>query len=123
LRIGGPATHSVPPLATWPAALRSAVAKGIMIVDGGFEIDGSELHPFDAVATARFFESLVSRVEAVAITSVFAAVSDEHERRAEALAREILGDVPVSLSHEIGSIGLIERENATVLNAALAGIA
>ena len=31
--------------------------------------------------------------------------------------------MPVSLSHEIGSVGLLERENATILNAALAGVA
>src|SRR5688572_14028470 len=37
LRIGGPATHSVPPLTMWPSALRSTVAAGIAIVDGGFE--------------------------------------------------------------------------------------
>ena len=29
----------------------------------------------------------------------------------------------VSLSHEIGSVGLLERENATILNAALTGVA
>jgi hypothetical protein len=34
-----------------------------------------------------------------------------------------LGDVHTSLSHEIGSIGLLERENATILNGALAGVA
>jgi N-methylhydantoinase A/oxoprolinase/acetone carboxylase beta subunit len=123
LRIGGPATHSVPPLATWPLSLRGAVAAGTAIVDGGIEFDGSELHPLDEGATVRFFESVKGRVEAVAITCVFSAVSDRHERRAEELAREILGDVPVSLSHQIGSVGLIERENATVLNAALVGIA
>jgi N-methylhydantoinase A/oxoprolinase/acetone carboxylase beta subunit len=31
--------------------------------------------------------------------------------------------VHVSLSHEIGSVGLLERENATILNAALVGVA
>src|SRR5205823_2025455 len=31
--------------------------------------------------------------------------------------------VHTSLSHEIGSIGLLERENATILNGALAGVA
>ena len=35
----------------------------------------------------------------------------------------MLGDVPVSLSHEIGSLGLLERENACVLNAALVEVA
>src|SRR5919199_325746 len=34
-----------------------------------------------------------------------------------------LGGVHVSLSHEVGSLGLIERENATVLNAALVAVA
>src|SRR5918997_862889 len=33
------------------------------------------------------------------------------------------GVVHVSLSHQVGSIGLLERENATVLNAALIGVA
>ncbi len=41
---------------------------------------------------------------------------------AEVVKRE-LGDTHVSLSYEIGSVGLLERENATVLNAALAGVA
>jgi N-methylhydantoinase A/oxoprolinase/acetone carboxylase beta subunit len=122
LRIGGPATHSVPPLTTWPSALRSAVAAGVAVVDGGFEVDGTELHPLDEAAVARFFTSLVGRVEAVAITSVFSAVSDRHEQRSAEIARELLGEVSISLSHEIGTIGLIERENATVLNAALSGI-
>jgi N-methylhydantoinase A/oxoprolinase/acetone carboxylase beta subunit len=50
-------------------------------------------------------------------------VSRAHEIAAEQVARAVLGDVSVSLSHEIGTIGLIERENATVLNAALIGVA
>src|SRR5699024_5892651 len=38
-------------------------------------------------------------------------------------ARRVMGDgVNVSLSHEIGSVGLLERENATVLNAALVAV-
>jgi N-methylhydantoinase A/oxoprolinase/acetone carboxylase beta subunit len=123
LRIGGPATHSVPPLATWPSDLRSRVAIGALVVEGGIEFDGSEIASLDTDSIARFFDGLAGAVDAVAITSVFSSVSNRHEVAAEAIAREILGDVDVSLSHEIGSIGLIERENATVLNAALIGIA
>ena len=37
--------------------------------------------------------------------------------------RKELGEVPVSLSHQVGSVGLLERENATVLNAALIDVA
>ncbi len=40
------------------------------------------------------------------------------------LCKEVMGeDVHVSISSEIGSMGLIERENATILNAALCQVA
>jgi N-methylhydantoinase A/oxoprolinase/acetone carboxylase beta subunit len=123
LRIGGPATRAVPPLATWPTDLRDAVVAGATVVDGGIELDGSEIAPLDLDAAARFFDALVGYTDAVAITSVFSSVSDRHELAAEELARAIFGEVPVSLSHEIGTIGLLERENATVFNAALGGLA
>ena len=58
------------------------------------------------------------------MTSVFSPVAPEQELAAADVARRELGaGVPVSLSHEIGSLGLLERENATVLNAALVGVA
>lgn len=123
LRIGGPATRSVPPLTTWPADLRNAATVGSTVVDGGIELDGTEIAPFDAEGAARFFESVAGTADGVAITSVFAAVSNRHELAAAEIAREVMGDIPVSLSHEIGTIGLIERENATILNAALVGLA
>ncbi|WP_271215131.1 hydantoinase/oxoprolinase family protein, partial [Pseudonocardia halophobica] len=119
----GPATLAVPPLATFPADLRAAVSAGETVVDGGIEFDGTQVAPFDADTAARFLADVAGRADAVAVTSVFSAVSDRHELAAEAIARSVLGDVHVSLSHEVGSIGLIERENATVLNAALAGVA
>ena len=57
------------------------------------------------------------------ITSVFAPVSARHELLAAEVVKRELGDVHTSLSHQIGSIGLLERENATILNGALAGVA
>jgi N-methylhydantoinase A/oxoprolinase/acetone carboxylase beta subunit len=124
LRIGGPATHGVPALFDWPEDLRKAVSVGEAIVDGGIEFDGRELAPFDRDATARFLASVAGEAEGVAIVSVFAPVSPRHELAAEELVRRELGpDVHVSLSHQIGSVGLLERENSTVLNAALVGVA
>lgn len=122
LRIGAPATLAVPPLAGWPPDLRVAVSAGEAIVGGGIELDGREFAPFDAEATARFLEPLAGKVDGIAIVSVFASVSPVHELAAERVVRDVLGDIPVSLSHEFGTIGLLERENATVLNAALEGV-
>lgn len=123
VRVGSPATHAVRPLFGWPEDLRRRVSVAEVIVGGGIEFDGRELAPFDREGTIRFLESLPEEVEGVAITSVFAPVSARHELAAAELANKVLGDVHVSLSHAIGSIGLLERENATVLNAALVGVA
>lgn len=123
LRVGAPATQAVRPLFGWPDDLRAAVSAGEAIVGGGIEFDGRELSPFDADGAARFLSSVADKAQAVAITSVFAPVSAEHELAAEEVVRKVLGDVPVSLSHRIGSVGLLERESATVMNAALIDVA
>jgi N-methylhydantoinase A/oxoprolinase/acetone carboxylase beta subunit len=114
----------VRPLFRWPRDLRDAVSGGEAVVRGGIEFDGRDLVPFSAEETRRFLDSVAGTVDGVAISCVFAPVSDRHELAAAEVAREVLGDeVHLSLSHEIGSVGLLERENATVLNGALVGVA
>ncbi|MEV0615205.1 hydantoinase/oxoprolinase family protein [Nonomuraea sp. NPDC050404] len=120
LRLGAPATTSVPPLSDWPDDLREAVSAGEAIVPGGHYVDGREISPLDLDAVRRFMRGVTA--DAVAVTSVFSPADGGHERRVEELVRTEYG-LPVSLSHEIGSLGLLERENATVLNAALYGVA
>ena len=124
VRIGGPATKAVPPLSTWPDELRRVVSVGETVVDGGFEFDGREQVPFDEGALRQFLDGLAEPPDSVAITSVFAPVSAAHEHRAAEVVSEIFGEaVPVSLSCDVGSIGVLERENACVLNAALRRVA
>jgi N-methylhydantoinase A/oxoprolinase/acetone carboxylase beta subunit len=123
IRIGGPATYSIRPMFGWPPDLVAAVSVGATIVDGGIEFDGQELSPLDTDAIARFLGEVGGAADGVAITSVFAPVSARHELLAAEVVKRELGEVHTSLSHEIGSIGLLERENATILNGALAGVA
>jgi N-methylhydantoinase A/oxoprolinase/acetone carboxylase beta subunit len=123
IRIGGPATYSIRPMFGWPRDLVEAVSVGAAIVDGGIEFDGQDLSPLDTDAIARFLGQVGDQADGVVITSVFAPVSARHELLAAEVVKRELGDVHTSLSHEIGSIGLLERENATILNGALAGVA
>ena len=123
IRIGGPATHSIRPMFGWPPDLTTAISAGAVIVDGGIEFDGRDLSPLDTDAIARFLGDVAGTADGVAITSVFAPVSPRHELEASEIVKRELGEVHVSLSHEIGSLGLLERENATILNGALAGVA
>ena len=117
-----------PPTASGPCSggretSLDTVSVGAAIVDGGIEFDGQDLSPLDTDAIARFLGRVGDQAEGVAITSVFAPVSPRHELPAANVVKRELGDVHASLSHEIGSIGLLERENATILNGALAGVA
>ena len=124
VRIGAPASLSVRPLLAWPADLKAVVSGGEAVVHGGIELDGREIVPFNPDEVRRFLEPLRGTVDAVAITSVFAPVSNRHELAAAEVVREVMGDgVHLSMSHEIGALGLIERENSTVLNGALLGVA
>ena len=97
------------------------VAVGSTIIGGGFEYDGKELAPLDTEAAKAFFADMKAKgVKSIAISCVFSTVRNDHEVEAAKLCREIMGeDVHISISSEIGSMGLIERENATILNAAL----
>ena len=80
--------------------------------------------PLDAAAMRDFLPPLRGRVDAVAITSVFAPVSAATSWRPPRSPREVMGDdVHLWLSHEIGALGILERENSTVLNGALLGVA
>lgn len=124
LRIGAPAARGIPLMVDWAEDLKAIAVKTAMI-GGGFEYDGRELAPFDAAAAADFFRELKARdVRSVAISCVFSTVRNDHELEAAKLCREVMGgDVHISLSSEIGSMGLIERENAAILNAALYKVA
>jgi len=123
VRLGGPATHAIRPMFEWPKDLAAAVSVGAEIVDGGIEFDGRDLSPLDTEALARFLGRVGGSAQGVVITSVFAPVSARQELQAAEIVKRELGDVHISLSHEIGSLGLLERENATILNGALAGVA
>ena len=120
LRIGAPATLGILPMVDWAEDIQK-IAVGSAVVGGGFEYDGKELAPFDEAAARAFFLEMKEKgVKSIAISCVFSTVRNDHELAAAKLCRQVMGDdVHVSISSEIGSMGLIERENATILNAAL----
>lgn len=120
MRIGAPATLGVRPMVDWEEDIK-AIAVGNTVVGGGYEYDGREIAPFDEAAAIEFYKEMQNKgVKSIAISGAFATVRNDQELRAAALCKEIMGDdVHVSISSEIGSMGLVERENATILNAAL----
>lgn len=124
VRLGAPATRAVKPLAGWPDDLRDRYSQFSWIVGGGHEFDGREIAPLDEEVLQNIAETVKGKIKAVAITGVFSPVNTDHEERSARIFREVLGeDIPISLSYQLGSVGLLERENATVLNAAVSNVA
>ena len=125
LRLGLPATASLPPLVDWPTRLVDAVRGRSYLAHGGHEFDGRHISELDEDELRRAAADMSAHgVRSVAISSVFSPVNTEFEQRAAAVLAEELGpSVAISLSHEIGRIGLLERENATIINAALRELA
>lgn len=124
LRIGLPASASLPPFVDWPTELGDVVRGQVCMVPGGHEYDGTPIVPLDHDAVRAFATEVRDQgIDAVAICSVFSPLTDACETTAAAIVRETAPDVSVSLSHELGRIGLLERENATLLNATLTPLA
>ncbi|HEY2041311.1 MAG TPA: hydantoinase/oxoprolinase family protein [Jatrophihabitans sp.] len=120
LRIGAPATLSVPPFTRWPAALVEPVAGPVAVIGGGHEHDGREINPLDVDAVREFARSCEGAVDSIAVIGVTSPVNTDHERRAAAIIRDHLGDeVAITQGHEISGIGLLERENSAILNGSL----
>src|SRR6266545_771232 len=124
IRLGLPATQALPPMVDWPDRLRQALGDHHFLVHGGHEFDGREISPLDPDEVRRVAQEIRNRaIRSVAISSVFSPVNDDFEQRAAEIVTEELPDAAISLSHEIGRIGLLERENATIMNACLRDLA
>jgi len=124
LRLGLPATQSLPPMVDWPSDLREAIGDHKYIVHGGHEFDGRVISAIDEQEIREVARDIRERgIRAVAISSVFSPANPEHEQRAAEIVSDELPGVSISLSHEIGRIGLLERENAAIMNACLGELA
>ena len=124
VRLALPAASAIPPLTDWPADLVDVVGGNTHQVRGGYEFDGREIAALDEKAVADAARSMRrAGLRAAAITSVYAPINGEMERRAAEIVQTECPDIAVSLSGELGQFGLLPRENSTIINAALADLA
>ncbi|KAL4874959.1 hypothetical protein BJY04DRAFT_172168 [Aspergillus karnatakaensis] len=122
VRLCGPFTRQIPPFSDFPVGLRGVLDGGAYYLDGGFEIDGREIAPLNVEQireTAR--EIVASGVKTVALVGVFSPLDTEglQEERCREILTDTEPELQVVCSHDIGPTGLLERENATILNAAI----
>lgn len=120
IRIALPTGSSLPPMCDWPKDLREAVDPLIFMVHGGHEYDGSPLVPMipDEIREAAM-KIRDAGITSIAVSATFSPLTTECEVRAAEIVRSVIPDARITLSHTLGRIGLLERENVALLNAAL----
>lgn len=124
VRLCLPACASLEPFIDWPEDLREKVMGENFLLRGGHEYDGRPIADFDEVGMREAARRIRDTgLYAVGITSVFSPLTSELEQRAAEILLEEHPEASVTLSHDIGRIGLLERENATLLNACLQDLA
>ncbi|KAJ5288654.1 hypothetical protein N7478_001684 [Penicillium angulare] len=90
------------------------------------EIDGREIAPLNHVQLKETVRSIkAAGIDKVALVGVFSPLDAEglHEETCKRLMLEEEPSLSVVCSHTIGGVGLLERENATILNASILNLA
>lgn len=124
LRVCLPASASLTPFVDWPDDLAALVDGGRYLIRGGHEYDGRPLVPLDEGAVAEAARDMrANGISALGISAVFSPLTAACEERAAEIVRDEHPDIHITLSSRLGRIGLLERENATLLNACLIELA
>ena len=120
VRAALPATAGVLPMTEFPPHLISRIGRQSYLVKGGYDFDGSEINELDENGVAEAARDMRKRgITSVVVSGVFTPINDSMENRMADIIRNEMPDSEVTLSCEIGRIGLIERENASIMNASL----
>ena len=111
IRICLPSGGAILPFADWPQELVNSMNGNFQLVKGGFEMDGSEISKLDKQEIINALDELKKLgCDQIAISSVFATVRGDMEQEAFDIIKENSPNTNISLSKNIGGMGLLERE-------------
>ncbi|KAI0694195.1 hydantoinase/oxoprolinase [Cytidiella melzeri] len=127
IRLCGPYTQQCPPFIDFPPALKVLTDGYVGYLDGGFEIDGREIVPLKEEQVIEQCKIIREKgLRNVVIVGIFSPLDNDgkQESRAKTIVERELGPkVNVVCSRDVGQVGLLERENASILNAAILNFA
>src|SRR5271165_3025334 len=86
VRIGLPASASLPPFCDWPGDLADLVRGGVFMLEGGHDYDGRPIVPFDETGMRRVAQRIrESGIRSVAVAAIFSPLDPSCEERAQAI--------------------------------------
>lgn len=120
LRIGLPSGEGIPPMVGWPTDIVEAIDGSTYMLHGGYLYNGwqaAELQTDEIDATIK--DLLNKGIKNVAISGAFSPMNASHEIAVAEKIRAAIPNSKITLSHSFGRLGLMERENAAIMNTAL----
>ncbi|ORY30778.1 putative hydantoinase [Naematelia encephala] len=126
IRLCGPFSRLTPPFVAFPYELRAVLEGPVFFAEGGLQVDGREISQVDVAEIRGICEEIKRQgIKTVAVSAVYSPIDGtiKQEETVRAIIKAELPDVKVTISKEVANLGLLERENATILNAALLSFA
>jgi N-methylhydantoinase A/oxoprolinase/acetone carboxylase beta subunit len=124
IRLASPSGEALPPFTGWPESLTRQVGNNVFLLPGGYEFDGREISSLDDESVYAASRACRERgISSIAVSSVFAPMNSSMEERTARIIKDAYPESVVSLSCRVGRLGILERENGVILNAALISLA
>ena len=124
VRLGYPATVSVPPCIDFSDNLRKIIGENFWIVNGGYEFDGRLLGDWTTEEITKVAKEIKNKnLKYISISCVFSPINEQQEIDTAKIIKEHNPDAIITMSHRIGRVGFVERENATIMNSSLGKLA
>ena len=125
IRLCGDASRSLPPFTGFPETLRKVLYGGSFCTLGGFLFDGRVISDVAASDVRRICSEIRNAgVKNVVISGLFSPNNAKQELEALEIVKDYFeNQVSITLSSAVGDFGLLERENASILNETLKPLA
>ncbi len=120
IRIGLPSGRGMPPMVDWPQDMIDAIGAELYVLHGGYLYNGWPIAEMrDDEVNAAVADIKRKGIKNIAIASAFSPMNSAPETQVAAKIRAAVPDANITLSHSFGRLGLMERENAAIMNTTL----
>ena len=120
IRLCGQSSRFVPPFVEFDDDLAHCIKGPVFMVDGGYEFDGRVITDVSESEIQKCVTiSLKNGIHNFVVSGIFSAIQNQQEEETKNIIQATCSDASVTLSSEIGQLGLLERENAAILNECL----
>ena len=117
IRLCGTASKRLPPFSDFPESFAEKIQGSVFMTSGGCQFDAQEISEIDENEILSCLDMLKAKGESnIVVSGIFSPIRQDQEIKVVNLIKEHYPEASVTASHLIGRLGLLERENAAIMN-------